>query len=323
MATCTDNPRGLTPGLPVVVILGLTATGKTGLSLALAERFDLEIVNADSRYLYRGMDIGTAKPSPEELATVPHHLVNTLEPDESYSLALFLDDAFAAIEDIGHRGKLPVVVGGTPQYLRALIEGWQTPRVPPDDELRARLEREPVEELYRRVQAVDPESAERIGPTNARRLIRALEVWEKSGEPLSAQQGKYPPPYRMLVIGLQLNRDTLYARIDERARQMFGEGLLDEARALLRYDATLPSLSAIGYPEARAVVRGEMTVEEAIEQTSYATHRFARHQQTWYRRFEGVQWFDAGDEGLVEQVAGAVAALLRSPHHDKPGNLQS
>ncbi|MEZ4522012.1 MAG: tRNA (adenosine(37)-N6)-dimethylallyltransferase MiaA [Thermomicrobiales bacterium] len=310
MANCTDNPRGLTPGLPVVVILGLTATGKTGLSLALAERFDIEIVNADSRYLYRGMDVGTAKPSAEELAAVPHHLVDTLEPDAPYSLALFLDDAFKAIEAIGGRGRLPVVVGGTPQYLRGLIEGWQAPRVPPDEDLRARLEQQPVEDLYRRVQAVDPESAERVGPTNARRLIRALEVWEKSGVPLSEQQGKHPPPYRMLIIGLQLDRDVLYARIDERARRMFANGLLDEARALLRYDASLPSMSAIGYREARAVVQGEMSVEEAIAQTSYATHRFARHQQTWYRRFEGVQWFDAEDEGLVERVSDVVDSLV-------------
>ena len=318
MATCTDNPRDLTPDLPVVVILGLTATGKTGLALALGGRFDLEIVNADSRYLYRGMDIGTAKPTAEELAAIPHHLVDTLEPDEPYALALFLDDAFAAIEDIGSRGKLPVVVGGTPQYLRALIEGWQTPRVPPDEELRARLEQDPVEDLYQRVREVDPESAERIGPTNARRLIRALEVWEKSGEPLSAQQGKYPPPYRTLVIGLQLDRDVLYARIDARARWMFANGLLDEARALLRYDASLPSMSAIGYPEARAVVQGELTVEEAIEQTSYATHRYARHQQTWYRRFEGVRWFDAGEEGFAEAVVAGVSELLPSSNYKGP-----
>ncbi|CAN5787754.1 tRNA (adenosine(37)-N6)-dimethylallyltransferase MiaA [soil metagenome] len=313
MANCTDNPRGLTPGLPVVVIVGLTATGKTGLSLALAERFDIEIVNADSRYLYRGMDIGTAKPTPEERARVLHHLIDLLEPDEPYSLAMFLDDAYAASEEIGRRGRLPVVVGGTPQYLRALIEGWQTPRVPPDDELRARLEQLPVEELFRRVREVDPESAGRIGSTNARRLIRALEVWEKTGEPLSAQQGKYPPPYRMLVIGLRRDRDELYRRIDERARWMFANGLLDEARSLLDYDASLPSMSAIGYPEARAVVQGELTVEEAIERTSFATHRYARHQQTWYRRFADVHWFDAGDEGHVDAVVAEVDELLRSP----------
>lgn len=310
MTNCTDNPRRLTPGLPVVVILGPTATGKTGLALALAERFDIEIVNADSRYLYRGMDIGTAKPTAEERARVPHHLLDLLEPDEPYSLATFLDGAYAAIEDIGRRGKLPVVAGGTPQYLRALIEGWQTPRVPPDDELRAKLEQVPVEELFMRVQEVDPESAERIGPRNARRLIRALEVWEKTGEPLSAQQGKHPPPYRMLVIGLRRDRDELYRRIDERARWMFANGLLDEARDLRGVDTAAPSMSAIGYPEARAVVLGEITVEEAIERTSYATHRYARHQQTWYRRFEDVHWFDAGDERLVERVSDAVEDLV-------------
>ena len=310
MTDCTDNPRGLTPGLPVVVILGLTATGKTGLSLALAERFDIEIVNADSRYLYRGMDIGTAKPTPDELAGAPHHLVDLLDPDEPYSLVTFLDDAFAAIEAIGRRGRLPVVVGGTPQYLRALIEGWQMPRVPPDDELRARLKGVPVEELHRRVEEVDPESAERIGPTNARRLIRALEVWEKTGRPLSEQQGKAPPPYRMLLIGLQRDHEEIYDRIDERARWMFDNGLLDEARDLLRYDPSLPALSAIGYPEARAVVLGALSLEEAIERTQFATHRFARQQRTWYRRFEGVRWFDAKDEELVERVGDAVGELL-------------
>ncbi len=309
MANCTDNPRNLTPGLPVVVILGLTATGKTGLSLALAERFAIEIVNADSRYLYRGMDIGTAKPTVAELARAPHHLVDMLEPDDPYSLALFLDDAYAAIEEIGRRGNLPVVVGGTPQYLQALIEGWQMPRVPPDEELRTRLEQEPVEGLFSWVMAVDPESAERIGPTNARRLIRALEVWEKTGKPLSVQQGKYPPPYRMLVVGLQLDRDVLYQRIDERVRWMFANGLLDEARALLPYDASLPSMSAIGYPEARAVILDELSVEEAIERTQNATHRFARHQQTWYRRFEAVRWFDTESEELVTSVVREIDKL--------------
>jgi tRNA dimethylallyltransferase len=307
---CTDNLRGLSPGLPVVVILGPTAVGKTALSFALAERFDIEIVNADSRYLYRGMDIGTAKPTPEELARVPHHLVDIFDPDEPYSLARFLDDGYGAIEDVGQRGKLPVVVGGTPQYLRALIEGWQVPRVPPDAEFRARLEREPVEALFERVRRVDPVSAERIGPANARRLIRALEVWEKSGRRLSEQQGKQPPPYRFLLAGLRREREELYRRIDERARWMFANGLLDEARALLRYAPGLPAMSAIGYPEARAVVLVELDLEEAIERTCHANHRYARHQLTWYRRFDGVRWFDAGDANLIEGVSDAVGELI-------------
>lgn len=312
MANCTDNSRELTPGLPVIVILGPTSVGKTALSLELAERFDIEIVNADSRYLYRGMDIGTAKPTAEELARVPHHLVDILDPDEPYSLALFLDDAYAAIEDIGRRGKLPVVVGGTPQYLAALIEGWRVPRVPPDAELRERLGQLPVEELYRRVAEVDPESAARIGPSNARRLIRALEVYEKSGMPLSAQQGKQPPPYRFLLVGLRRERDELYRRIDERATWMLSHGLLDEARELLRYAPDLPAMSAISYPEARAVVLGELSPEEALERICYANHRYARHQLTWFRRFPNVRWFDASDERLVENVAAAIHSLLES-----------
>ncbi|MEZ4572821.1 MAG: tRNA dimethylallyltransferase [Thermomicrobiales bacterium] len=176
--------------------------------------------------------------------------------------------------------------------------------------MRARLEQQPVERSLQAGAGGRSNQPNALGPTNARRLIRALEVWEKSGVPLSEQQGRYPPPYRMLIIGLHLDRDVLYARIDERARRMFANGLLDEARALLRYDASLPSMSAIGYREARAVVQGEMSVEEAIAQTSYATHRFARHQQTWYRRFEGVQWFDAEDEGLVERVSDVVDSLV-------------
>ena len=312
MADCTDNPRALTPGLPVVVILGQTATGKTGLSLDLSSRYDLEIVNADSRYLYRGMDIGTAKPTREERSAAPHHLIDTLDPDDPYSLALYLDDAFAAVERIGCRGRLPVVVGGTPQYLQALVEGWQMPRVAPDEELRARLGREPVEEIYRRVDEVDPVSAARIGSTNVRRLIRALEVWEKTSRPLSEQQGKHPPPYRMQVVGLRLDRDKLYQRIDQRVAWMFANGLLDEARALQRYDPSLPAMSAIGYSEARAVVLGELTVDEAIERTCYATHRFARHQATWYRRFDRVQWFDVEEDGVVKKVATEIETLSTS-----------
>ena len=165
---------------------------------------------------------------------------------------------------------------------------------------------------------VDPESAERIGPTNARRLIRALEVWEKTGKPLSEQQGKAPPPYRMLLVGLQRDHEEIYDRIDERARWMFDNGLLDEALDLLRYDRSLPAMSAIGYPEARAVVLGELSLEEAVERTQFATHRFARQQRTWYRRFEGVRWFDAGDEELVEAVEVEVRKLLTSVGRGTP-----
>lgn len=314
----TDNSRDLTPGLPVVVILGATATGKTDLALRLAERFPIEIVNADSRYLYRGMDIGTAKPSEEERQRVPHHLIDILDPDESYSLARFLDDAYAAVEDIGSRGNLAVVVGGTPQYVRAFIEGWTMPRVPPDDELRARLDELPTEELVERLRAMDPASAERVGLANRRRMIRALEVYEKSGVPMSEQSGKEPPPYRLILVGLRRSREDLYERIDERARWMFEHGILDEARQLLPLDPSLPALSSIGYPEARAAVLGEIDLETAIERARFSTHRYARHQMTWFRRFPAAHWFDAASPTLTDDVAALVSEQLGEPTYPTP-----
>ncbi len=296
----------------MVVILGPTATGKSGLALQLAQYHDLEIVSADSRYLYRSMDIGTAKPSASELSSVPHHLVDVVGPEDDYSLATFLDDAFAAIEDIGSRGRLPVVAGGTPLYLRSLLQGWSVPRVPPDEALRARLETWPADELFQRVREVDPASADRIGPTNKRRLIRALEVFEIAGRPMSELEGKQPPPYRFLVLGLRQEREALYHRIDERVRWMFANGLLDEARMLIERSVPvhLPAMSAIGYPEARAAVMGELDLETAMERTSYATHRYVRHQETWFRRFESVNWIDSAQADFVDRALSMVGNFL-------------
>lgn len=306
------NERGLTPGLRVVVILGSTATGKSGLALTVAGRFEAEVISADSRYLYRGMDVGTAKPSPAELASVRHHLVNIVEPGEDYSLATFLDDAFAAIEEVGSRGRLPIVAGGTPLYLRALLQGWRVPRVAPDGALRTELEAQETDELFRRVEDVDPRSAERIGRSNKRRLVRALEVFEVAGRPMSELEGKQPPPYGFLVIGLRQERDALYRRIDERVRWMFEHGLLGEARALLERGvaANAPAMSAIGYPEARAVVSGDLDLETAIEQTCFATHRYVRHQETWFRRFENVHWLDSASAGYVDEALAHVERFL-------------
>lgn len=307
MGQRTDNSRNLTPGLPVVVILGATATGKTDLALRLASPFTIEIVNADSRYLYRGMDIGTAKPEPAERQRVPHHLIDILEPDETYSLARFLDNAYAVVEEVGNRGMLPVVVGGTPQYIRAFIEGWMMPRVPPDADLRLRLDDLQTAELFDRLSAADPASADRIGPTNRRRMIRALEVYEKSGIPMSEQSGKEPPPYRLILVGLWRSREDLYERIDARARWMFEHGILDEARRLLPLDPGLPALSSIGYPEARAAVLGEIDLETAIARASFSTHRYARHQTTWFRRFPTTHWFDAASPTLTEDVVDLIS----------------
>jgi tRNA dimethylallyltransferase len=301
---CTDNSRRLTPQLAVVVVLGATATGKTALALRLARRF-----NADSRYLYRGLDIGTAKPSVAERAEIPHHLVDLLEPTEVFSVAQFLDDVYPAIEAVAERGKLPLVVGGTPQYLRALLEGWRTPNVAPNEALRSELAAVPAAELLDQLRAVDPASAEQIGP-NQRRLIRALEIQAATGRPASEQRSKQPPPYRFLAVGLRMERDALHARIADRASWMYAHGLLDEAAALAGLDPALPAMLSIGYPEARAVIAGELDVAEAVERTRFATHRYVRHQETWFRRFPDVHWFDSALDSHAAEVEQAVDLFL-------------
>jgi tRNA dimethylallyltransferase len=310
VAQAAQQRRQLTAGLPVVVILGPTASGKTALSLALAPRFDAEVVSADSRYLYRGMDIGTAKPSTAERGGIRHHLIDVTDPDQVYPLSSFLDDAYRAVEAIGRRGRLPLVVGGTPLYLRAFIEGWRVPAVPPNEPLRAELDRLPTDALVAELREVDPVASERIGVTNRRRMIRALEVWRSTGRPLSELEGKQAPPYRFLTLGLRMERATLHQRIEARARWMFGNGLLDEASSLLNLDEALPAITAIGYPEARAVVRGEIDLDEALERTRVANHRYVRHQETWFRRFPDVVWLEAAAPDLVERAAGQVERFL-------------
>ena len=214
---------------PLIAVVGPTAAGKSGLALELARRFEGEIVNGDSRLVYRHMDIGTAKPSPEELGLVPHHLVNIADPDETFSLAPYLDQASQAIRDIHGRSRLAFIVGGTGQYVRALLEGFSAPQVPPNPSLRAGLQREAVEEgsesLWRRLQEVDIEAAARIDHRNVRRVVRALEVYQETGVPFSEARKREKPPYNTLMIGLALERKALYQRIDLRVEAMVDAGL--------------------------------------------------------------------------------------------------
>ncbi|HMM41778.1 MAG TPA: tRNA (adenosine(37)-N6)-dimethylallyltransferase MiaA [Thermomicrobiales bacterium] len=307
-----DNARQLTPGLRVVVILGATATGKTDLALRVAEAVGGEIVNADSRYFYRGMDIGTAKPSLAERARVPHHLVDILEPTEPFSLGAFLDLAYRAVEDVAARGKAPVVTGGTPQYLRAFLEGWRPPKAPPDEALRAQLDALPTDELYARLVAVDARSAKRTGAHNRRRMIRALEVYEKLGRPMSEVSASQPPPWRFLVIGLRHDREALYERIDRRVEAMHAAGWLDEVARLRERGVTeaTPAMSAHGYREALAVLDETMTLDEAIRQTQTMVHAYVRHQTTWFRRFAAVRWLDSGTEGFADEALAMVQKFL-------------
>jgi tRNA dimethylallyltransferase len=293
-----------------VVIVGPTAVGKTAISLRLAETLGSEVVSADSRLFYRGMDIGTAKPTSEERARVPHHLIDIAEPDETVGLAEFQEQAYSAISDIHARGKLPLLVGGTGQYIRAVVEGWCIPRVPPDPALRAELEaqaeREGASQLHARLAQLDPVAAQRIDPRNVRRVIRALEVCLITEQPISEQQHKRPPPYPIIQIGLTMARAALYARADQRVEAMMVAGLKDEVRRLVEagYRWDIPAMSGLGYLQFKHYFEGEATLEEVVVEIKRATHRFIRHQYNWFRLNDpAIRWFDVAiEEEEIEKV---------------------
>ncbi|MCL4535112.1 MAG: tRNA (adenosine(37)-N6)-dimethylallyltransferase MiaA [Bacteroidetes bacterium] len=307
---------------PLVVIVGPTAVGKSALALELGQRFPAEIVSADSRQVYRYMDIGTAKPTPAERALVPHHLIDVVDPDEEYTLAQYQAQARAAISDIGGRGRLPLLVGGTGLYVRAVTEGLVPPRVPPNPTLRAQLEermrREGLDALVAELERLDPVAAGRIDRRNPRRVIRALEVCLVTGRPFSAQPSATPPPHHLLRLGLTCPRAELYRRIDERVDRMMAEGLLEEVQRLVEmgYPFDLPSMSGIGYRQLGMYLRGEITLAEAVQRTKFATHRYTRQQYTWFRLDDpAITWLDSSLQDwkqTVETAAGLVEDFLQA-----------
>ncbi|HMM97683.1 MAG TPA: tRNA (adenosine(37)-N6)-dimethylallyltransferase MiaA [Anaerolineales bacterium] len=283
---------------PLILLIGPTAVGKTEIAIRLAETMDGEIVSADSRLFYRGMDIGTAKPTPAERARVPHHLIDVAEPDETWSLAQFQREARRVIADIHARGKLPFLVGGTGQYVRAVTEGWSPPEVKPDERLRSELEKLKADQgiywLHDRLKLLDPEAAAKIDARNARRTIRALEVILSTGRRFSEQRGQAESPYRLIAVGLTRPREELYARVDARIESMFAAGFVDEVRRLLEkgYSPELPSMSGIGYRECVGVVKGQLTEEQAKVQIRRATRVFVRRQANWFKPAdESIHWF--------------------------------
>ena len=300
----------------LVAIVGPTAVGKTQLALRLAQDFNGEIVNADSRQVYRYMDIGTAKPKLSELALVPHHLIDIVNPDEDFGLAQYQALANRAITDIQHRGKLPFMVGGTGQYVRAVLEGWVIPSVAPDHEFRLglqeRVERGEAAELYQELVRVDPVAAQNIDSRNIRRVIRALEVSHHTGATFSGLQQKKAPPFDSLIIGLTAGRTELYRRIDSRVDIMIEMGLVEETKTLVSmgYGFGLPSMSGIGYKQIGQYLRDELTLEAAKEQIKFETHRVARHQYNWFRLSDKrIRWFDV--EGDIEaQVREQVSRFI-------------
>ena len=287
----------LSPSL--IVLVGPTAVGKTELSLDLAQALAGEIISADSRLIYRGMDIGTAKPSLTQRELVPHHLIDIVDPDQTLTLAGYQDRAYLAIDDIGKRGKVPLLVGGSGQYVRAVVEGWGIPKVAPDWNLRAELEAfaetHGASALHARLAKLDPIAAGRIDYRNVRRVIRALEVTVLAGRPISELQVKSPPPYRILQIGLTRPRPVLYQRVDARIDAMLASGLVREVRNLAAagYDWRLPAMSGLGYRQIGLYLQEEATLEESVQLIRKETRRFLRQQGTWFRQNDPqLVWFD-------------------------------
>ena len=305
---------------PLVLLVGPTAVGKTELAIQLAERLPSggENVSADSRLFYRGMDIGTAKPTRQEQARVRHHLIDIAYPDEILSLAVFQQKAREAIAGIHTRKKIPFLVGGTGQYVRAVTEGWSPPKVEPDERLRTELEKQKNEKgihwLYEELRTLDPLAAEKIDPRNYRRTIRALEVILTTGRKFSEQRRQTDSPYHHITIGLTRPRAELYERVDQRIDIMFANGFLEEVKGLLvkGYSPSLPTMSAIGYRECIRVVNGELNEEQAKAEIRRATRVFVRRQANWFKESDpNIKWFR-----VEEEVVDEIEAYIRKSMKD-------
>ncbi len=306
----------------LVAIVGPTGVGKSQMALHLAQTFGGEIVSADSRQVYRHMDIGTAKPTREELSLVPHHLINIVDPGEDFSLAQYQQLAYKVINDIQQRHKLPLLVGGSGLYIRSVLEGWGIPPVPPDPEFRHNLEEAAAsigrDEPYQQLVRVAPAVAQRIDQRNVRRVIRALEVHRQMETPVSQLQYKKAPPFNILVIGLTTDRAELYRRIDLRVDEMMKQGLVAEVKKLMNmgYDFNLPAMSGIGYKQIGRFLGGELTLPAAIQQIKFETHRFVRHQYNWFQlKDDRIKWFDIQSRPDSE-IATLVARFMRGVKGD-------
>lgn len=304
---------------PVIILLGPTAVGKTELSLGLCEQFRGEVVGADSRQIYRGMDIGTAKPTATELARVPHHLIDICDPDEPFSLANYQERAYATIDAIHARGNVPFVVGGTALYIRAVVDGLRIPEAPPNPQVRAELEAFLAAEgraaLFQRLQALDPATAAVIDGQNPRRVLRALEIFLTTGKAKVDLEGAQPPPYRFLLLGLDRPREQLYERVDRRVEQMIDQGLIAETQRLLAagYRPPLPAITSLGYREIIAYLEDDLPLPVAMEKIKTETHRYVRHQYTWFRKIPNIVWFpldETATKTITERIYAHVVTFL-------------
>ncbi|MBR6920819.1 MAG: tRNA (adenosine(37)-N6)-dimethylallyltransferase MiaA [Clostridia bacterium] len=294
----------------IIIVGGPTASGKSGVALKLAEEFDGEIISSDSMQIYKRLDIGTAKPTLEEQARVRHHLVDIVEPWENYSAADFVRDAKAAIEDVSHRGKLPVICGGTGLYIEALIHPTDySSETDADEELRAALMEKDAHELWLQLEQIDPEAAAKTHENNKKRVVRALEIYYKTGKTKTEtdkEQKKYEPEYDVLLLLTGFcDREVLYGRINRRVDEMISAGLAEETKRLLETGDLRPGTTAyqaIGYKELFPYINGESSLEECIEKLKQATRNYAKRQLTWFGRYGGVkvQTYEEAERAVKE-----------------------
>lgn len=306
--------------IPVLVLAGPTAVGKSALALYVAEFLNTDIISADSAQVYRKLDLGTAKPTPEERARIRHHLIDIVDPDRPYSVADYQKDAKVVIENIRQSGRVPFLVGGTGLYLRAVLEGYAFGNRGADENFRKVYEQlaeeEGVPALYARLKAVDPSAASKIHPNDRRRIIRALEVFKLEGKPISGQVAETTAcqaPYRPIYYGLNNNRELLYQRIEARVEKMMEAGFLQEVESLYRagYDATDPGMQILGYRQLLAHLKGECNREEAVAEIKKQTRNLAKRQLTWFRREKGIEWLEFEKEESLFNLAEIISQKVK------------
>ena len=298
-----------------MILAGPTASGKSGLGMALARTRQIAILSADSRQVYREFDIGTAKPAIAERQAVPHYFVDICEPTETLTVADYQRQAQATIAELHAAGeRLPILIGGTGLYINAVYKGLKIPKVAPQSQLRSQLTNLGQPYCYALLQQVDPAATERIHPNDQVRTLRALEVFYVTGQSISSQQGEDPPSYPILYIGLKCEPEALRSRIEKRTHQMVEAGFVQEVAGLVeRYGDDLPLLRTLGYAEMRQHLAGEICLDEAIALTVQHTCQFAKRQRTWFQKEPNIEWFAANDPNLVEKVESRVSSFLQSP----------
>jgi tRNA dimethylallyltransferase len=296
---------------PLIAIAGPTGSGKSGLAMALAQRWQAVIVSADSRQVYREFDIGTAKPSKADQQQVPHRLIDICEPTETLTIADYQQQAQAAIAQLQIQSTYPILVGGSGLYLDAVTKGLKIPRVPPNEALRSQFIQLGQPYCYALLQQIDPAAAGRIHANDQVRTLRALEVFYVTGQPISQQQGAAPPSYPLLYIGLACEVQALRDRLTQRTRQMVAAGLTEEvAQIMAKYGPELPLLKTLGYAEIQQYIEGELSLAEATEAIIQHSCQFAKRQRTWFRKDTRIEWFAANDKDLVAKVSDRVETFL-------------